>query len=154
MVDAMSVRPASYFLVVNRAKHELEVWYRGPSKWDFRHTETYSIAVGTEGHETPAGVYSIRDKKRAPEYHVPDAPWTKDLGWTPKDVFGPTDPRNPLAGSFMQLTDDPTGNVGIHGTWNVDSLGKDASHGCIRVAPEVAKSLHRRCPRGTVVHII
>lgn len=143
-----------YLLVVDREKHVLEVWYRGPLRKQYRKSEIHSVAVGTEGHETPAGVYFVIDKKAHPSYHVPDAEWAKALGWVPDEVFGPDDPRNPLAGAFLQVTEDPTGNVGIHGTRNLDSLGKDASHGCIRVHPDVAVALHRKIPRGTPVHIV
>lgn len=143
-----------YLLLVNRATHVLEVWYRGPLRKKYRLAETYPIAVGVEGHLTPAGVYFIIDKKAHPDYHVPDAQWAVDLGWVPGDVFPDTDPRNPLAGAFLQVTEDPTGNIGIHGTHHPESLGTDASHGCIRVAESVALSLHRRVPRGTPVVIL
>lgn len=143
-----------YTLVVDRPEHVLEVWYRGRERRMPRLAETHRVAVGTVGHETPAGVYCIIHKTRNPTWHVPDAQWAKDAGLVPGTDIPGGDPNNPLVGAFLQITEDPTGNVGIHGTRNLASLGTDASHGCIRVDPEVAISLHRRIPTGTPVHII
>jgi len=51
----------------------------------------------------------------------------------------------------LKITDDPTGSVGIYGTRALDSLGTKASHGCIRVHPDVVLELHKRIPTGTPV---
>ena len=42
---------------------------------------------------------------------------------------------------------------GIHGTDVPSSIGRDASHGCIRVRNEDAELLYRMVPLGTVVYI-
>lgn len=154
MADEVTLRPSRYLLCVDRRAHRLDVWYRGPLRKAYRLAESRLVAVGTEGHETPAGVYFVIDKKARPDYHVPDSEWAIKLGWTPGDVFPSDDERNPLAGAFLQVTEDPTGNIGIHGTHRPETLGTDASHGCIRVHEDVALSLHRRVPRGTPVVIL
>lgn len=143
-----------YLLLIDRAKHTLDVWYRGPLRKKYRLAESYSIAVGVAGHETPAGVYFVIDKKAHPDYRVPDAQWAIDIGWVPGTVIPADDPSNPIPGAFIQLTEDPTGNIGIHGTRHLETLGTDASHGCVRVHPDVALSLHRRIPRQTPVVIL
>ena len=143
-----------YLLIVNRREHRLDVWYRGPLRKQYRLAESHLIAVGTDGHDTPAGVYFVIDKKAHPSYTVPDADWARELGWTPGDVFPPGDVNNPIPGAFLQLTEDPTGNIGIHGTAHPETLGTDASHGCVRVHPDVSLSLHRRIARQTPVVIL
>jgi lipoprotein-anchoring transpeptidase ErfK/SrfK len=42
---------------------------------------------------------------------------------------------------------------GIHGTDAPTSIGRDASHGCVRVRNEDAELLFRIVPIGTVVYI-
>lgn len=128
----------------------MEAWHSTfPRRNGYRLVQTYVCAVGTEGHETPAGVFSVLAKIRNPSWTMPDA------DWVPKEMRGTVvpggDPANPLVGSFIKITDDPTGSVGIHGTRALDSLGTKASHGCIRVHPDVALELHKRIPTGTPV---
>ncbi len=47
----------------------------------------------------------------------------------------------------------PWGNFGIHGTNKPESIGYDASHGCIRMRVQDAEELYRLVPNGTVVVI-
>jgi hypothetical protein len=46
------------------------------------------------------------------------------------------------------------GQVGIHGTDNPGAIGRDVSHGCIRVANAAVARLARRLPLGTPVVIV
>jgi len=47
----------------------------------------------------------------------------------------------------------PWGTYGIHGTNKPESIGLDASHGCIRLEVAHAEDLYRLLPNGTVVII-
>ena len=47
----------------------------------------------------------------------------------------------------------PWGNYGIHGTNNPESIGYNASHGCIRMQVADAEELYRLVPNGTKVII-
>ncbi len=47
----------------------------------------------------------------------------------------------------------PWGNYGIHGTNKPDSIGSNASHGCIRMQVKDADELYALVPNGTVVVI-
>jgi lipoprotein-anchoring transpeptidase ErfK/SrfK len=42
---------------------------------------------------------------------------------------------------------------GIHGTKDIESLGTQASHGCIRMSPTAVKQLFRRVKVGTPVFL-
>ena len=46
------------------------------------------------------------------------------------------------------------GTVGIHGTGDPSSLGKDVSHGCIRLSNDGITSLIHQVPLGTPVEIL
>jgi lipoprotein-anchoring transpeptidase ErfK/SrfK len=55
---------------------------------------------------------------------------------------------------YSKLTEWPGGGVfGIHGTPDRSSLGKAASHGCIRVSAQTAEKLRRYVPLGTPILI-
>ena len=47
----------------------------------------------------------------------------------------------------------PWGQYGIHGTNKPESIGSNASHGCIRLANDDAEALYALVPNGTVVVI-
>lgn len=149
MSPATPIEQEEWFLTVDRPQKRLEVWYRGPGKHKSRLAYAYPIAIGAQGYETPAGVYKVLAKARNPEWRKPDS------AWVPEEERGKVvpggDPANPLVGSFLKLTDD---GIGIHGTRAIESLGSAASHGCIRVHPDVALKLHSRIPTGTLVHIV
>ena len=53
---------------------------------------------------------------------------------------------------FLGL-DVPWGNYGIHGTNKPESIGYNASHGCIRMYVDEAERLYRLAPNGTKVVI-
>ncbi len=142
----------TYRLFVNRRHKTLTVQkLKGLS---YETVGSYPCAVGTIGHETPGGVYKIRAKKLNPDWWVPNSQWAIDAGLTPGTVIKGGAPENPIKTAFLQITRDPTGNIGIHGTGNLESLGTAASHGCIRVAPEVAKHLYLVIPKFTRVEIL
>ncbi len=48
----------------------------------------------------------------------------------------------------------PWGNFGIHGTNKPESIGSNASHGCIRMRVKDAEELYRLVPNGTKVVIV
>jgi lipoprotein-anchoring transpeptidase ErfK/SrfK len=92
--------------------------------------KTYTIAVGRQGLETPAGEYPIQDKQVNPSWHVPNSAWAGKLA----GQVIPPGPADPIKARWMGIS----GGAGIHGTEDVGSLGSAASHGCIRMAiPDV-----------------
>jgi len=95
-------------------------------------TQTWLCSPGRIGHSTPKGNFKIclkLGKARSSKYHVMMTWW-------------------------MGL--DGRGIYAIHGLLGDDYLqylGQRASHGCIRLDPETAKSLYDRVPLGTKVFI-
>ncbi|MEJ7796944.1 MAG: L,D-transpeptidase [Solirubrobacteraceae bacterium] len=106
----------------------------------------YKIAVGKQGLESSAGRYKIEEKIVDPPWHAPDRAWAGELAG---QTIPPNDPRNPLEARWMGYHD----GEGIHGTQDIDSLGTQASHGCIRMSPTAVKQLFRDVKLGTPVFL-
>lgn len=91
----------------------------------------HPIAVGMPRYPTPIGNYSIERIEWNPWWIPPDSDWAKDAEKTPPG------PRNPL-GPVKMIMDDA---LRIHGTNKPSSIGRAASHACIRMNNEEAKTL-------------
>ena len=75
--------------------------------------------------------------QKNPTWTVPNSEWAGDLAGK---VIPGGDPKNPLIARWIGFN----GSVGFHGTKSIDSLGRSASHGCVRMAPEDVKDLYER----------
>jgi lipoprotein-anchoring transpeptidase ErfK/SrfK len=106
----------------------------------------YKIAVGKQGLESSAGRYKIEEKIVNPPWHAPDKEWAGELAG---QTIAPDDPRNPLVARWMGYHD----GEGIHGTKDIESLGTQASHGCIRMSPKAVKQLYAQVKLGTPVFL-
>ncbi len=108
---------------------------------------TYSIAVGMQGLETPAGLYHVQWKQVDPPWYVPHSAWAGALAG--KTI--PPGPEDPLKARFMSFD----GGAGIHGIApsEYSSIGHDASHGCVRMRIPDVIALYSRTPVGTPVYI-
>jgi lipoprotein-anchoring transpeptidase ErfK/SrfK len=127
-------------IVVNRGQFSLRLFK------DLKLSQTFGIAVGMVGLETPAGQYTIANKAINPAWHVPNSAWAGDLAG--KTIAG-DDPGNPIKARWLGIYD----GVGIHGTSDDASIGHNASHGCIRMhIPDVEK-LYDEVPVGSAVYI-
>jgi LysM repeat protein len=91
-----------------------------------------SLAVGLgKDNSTPTGLWEVSNKVRNP-------PWTKPHS---NEHFEGYDPKNPLGGYWIALKGIEGSAVGqsgygIHGTIDPDSIGKQASMGCVRLKVE------------------
>jgi lipoprotein-anchoring transpeptidase ErfK/SrfK len=96
---------------------------------------SYPVAVGQTEHPTPTGSFSVARLVWNPRWVPPEADWAEDL--KPR---APGDPQNPM-GRVKLFFQEP--DYYIHGTDNEKSIGKAASHGCVRMANEDAVALAR-----------
>jgi lipoprotein-anchoring transpeptidase ErfK/SrfK len=88
---------------------------------------SYAIAVGLPQHPTPTGSFLIRKIVWNPAWVPPDKKWAR------RDrPRAPGDPYNPMR--LVKIYFRPP-DYYIHGTPYVGSLGKAASHGCLRMDP-------------------
>jgi lipoprotein-anchoring transpeptidase ErfK/SrfK len=127
------------YLTIDRGAFQLRLWK------NLKLVKAYTIAVGMQGLETPAGIYTIDDKQVNPSWHVPDSAWAGSLA----GQVIPPGPEDPLKARWMGFFN----GAGIHGTDEVSSLGTAASHGCIRMAIPDVIELYNQVPLGTPIYI-
>jgi lipoprotein-anchoring transpeptidase ErfK/SrfK len=88
---------------------------------------SFPIAIGLPQHPTPTGSFLIRKIVWNPAWVPPDEKWAR------RDrPRAPGDPYNPMR--LVKIYFRPP-DYYIHGTPYVGSLGKAASHGCLRMDP-------------------
>jgi lipoprotein-anchoring transpeptidase ErfK/SrfK len=126
-------------ITINRGAFKLTLYH------DLKPVKTYTIAVGRQGLETPAGRYNIQDKQVNPSWHVPNSAWAGALAGR----VIPPGPDDPIKARWMGIA----GGAGIHGTDEVGSLGSAASHGCIRMAIPDVEALFDKVEVGDPVFI-
>lgn len=140
-------------IVVDRTDFTLSLYERPEDSYEFVLEETYPIAIGAQGYNTPKGLYLINTKVRNPSWYVPNSKWAKKAGLKPGTVVPGDDPTNPIRERWLGVT-DPQNGIGIHGTSAEDSIGTMASHGCIRMLPKDIIDLYSKVPIYTPVYII
>lgn len=101
--------------------------------------ETYPIAVGMPGFDTPTGNFAITHAEWNPWWNPPThRAWARDEKRTPP---GPNNPMGRVKLFFLPL-------YFIHGTPEGESIGTPASHGCVRMrnndVVELARLLHEK----------
>ena len=79
--------------------------------------KVYPVAVGAANSPSPSGTFQVKNRLVAPTYYHPG-----------KVI--PAGASNPLGTRWIGLS---TKGYGIHGTNVESSIGKAASHGCIRM---------------------
>lgn len=109
---------------------------------------TFPVGTGSEGKETPLGVYRVTEKRTNPAWNVPPS-IRREQPRLPAVV--PPGPDNPLGSHALRLTDD---GLMIHGTNRPWGVGRTVSHGCIRLYPEDIPILFRLVSLGTPVAIV
>jgi lipoprotein-anchoring transpeptidase ErfK/SrfK len=127
-------------ITIDRGRHRLRLFKNLHLK------KAYSIAVGQAGLETPAGQYTIQNMAVNPSWHVPQSDWAGKLAGT----VVPPGPSNPIKARWMGIYD----GAGIHGTDAVNSIGTNASHGCIRMRIPDVEELYDQVKVGTPVYIV
>jgi lipoprotein-anchoring transpeptidase ErfK/SrfK len=134
--------PQAYanYIVINRSTFTLRFFHH------LRLKRSYTVAVGQQGLETPAGLYHALDKQVDPSWHVPNSDWAGDLA----GQVIPPGPADPLKARWIGIFD----GAGIHGTDEVSSLGHAFSHGCVRMAIPDVIDLYDRVDVGDPIYIL
>jgi lipoprotein-anchoring transpeptidase ErfK/SrfK len=127
------------YLTLDRATFTLRLWKH------LKLAKTYTVAVGQEGLETPAGLYHIQEKQENPSWHVPNSAWAGSLA----GQVIPPGPEDPIKARWMGIFE----GAGIHGTEEVESLGSAASHGCVRMSIPDVIELYPQVEVGTPIYI-
>ncbi|MCE1245216.1 MAG: L,D-transpeptidase family protein [Firmicutes bacterium] len=141
LIPTRRIPPSSQLvngIVLNLAERGLYLYEKG------RIVNFYPVAIGQTGKwMTPTGDYKIITKVKNPTWIPPE--------WAGQDEPVPAGPDNPLGDRWMGL-DKP--GYGIHATNVPVSIGLAASHGCIRMYPELARKLFDQVNVGTTVKIV
>lgn len=123
---------------------------------------SFPVAVGTGAYlrhrnaetggwlfETPVGIYSIGRKEKNPVWYAPD--WFfVEKG---QSVPPPDSPRRYFPGEMGEYALYLGDGLAIHGTRNEESVGRAASHGCMRLRKEDITRLYAMAGVGTKVII-
>ena len=99
--------------------------------------KVYAVAVGASRSPSPTGTFQIVNRIPRPTYYAPG-------------VVIPPGRSNPLGTRWLGL--DRKG-YGIHGTNQPRSIGRRASHGCIRMRNRDVEELFERVGVGDVVEL-
>ncbi len=126
---------------------EMRLYYF-PTHGDVRSVMTFPIGIGSQGHDTPVGEFSVVEKIVKPAWHVPES-IREERPELPAVV--PPGPNNPLGSHALRLS---LGSVLIHGTNRPYAVGRRASHGCLRLYPEDIPKLFSAVPNGVKVTIV
>ncbi len=112
----------------------------------------FPVAVGKADWETPPGRFKILSRRRKPTWHVPPAIQAemREKG-EPVKTSVPPGPDNPLGEYWLQLS---AGDYGIHGTNAPWSVGRFATHGCLRLRPGDVERLFKEAPNDTPVWVM
>ena len=114
----------------------------------FEVTHSWDVATAKPGWTTPVGEWSLYQKAENPTWHNPALDsWGADL-----PAVVPGGPGNPMGTRALYIT--APGLIRIHGTTSPDSIGRYASHGCIRMHNEQVEELYDLVPVGTKVIIM
>jgi lipoprotein-anchoring transpeptidase ErfK/SrfK len=100
--------------------------------------KVYIVAVGKPSTPSPIGTFTIQRRVKNPVYQHEG------------QVVDPG-PRNPVGTRWMGLS---VKGYGIHGTNEPKSIGKAASHGCIRMARKDLEEMYEMVHVGDTVELI
>jgi lipoprotein-anchoring transpeptidase ErfK/SrfK len=100
--------------------------------------KVYTVAVGKPSTPSPVGTFTIKRHVMNPTY-------------THNGLVVPPGPNNPVGTRWMGLS---IPGYGIHGTNVPSSIGKAASHGCIRMAKKDLEELYPMVAVGDTVELI
>lgn len=98
---------------------------------------------------TPRGMMKVQNK-------IVDPIWTKpDWAFIEKGEKVPpmSSPKRKEKGVLGKYALDLGDGILIHGTKDLGSLGQKASHGCIRLGPEMLKAVYEHAAVGTPVYV-
>jgi lipoprotein-anchoring transpeptidase ErfK/SrfK len=124
--------PSRTEIVVSLEDHKLALLEDGQVK------AIYPVAVGKPSTPSPVGTFTIARRVMNPTY--------SHDGRTV-----PPGPQNPVGSRWMGLS---IRGYGIHGTNEPRSIGKAASHGCIRMAKADLEQLYPQVAVGDTVELI
>lgn len=129
----IKVWTAPFSIVVDKSQNTLIL------KSNEEVVKTYTVATGLN-NSTPVGTFKIIEK-------ITNPPWYKPGG----GMIPAGNPQNILGTRWLGLNKE---GYGIHGTTEPQSLGKQATAGCVRMLNAEVEQLFSIIPKGTEVTIV
>lgn len=135
----LNIFSGKWFIKVNKKRFRLYL-YNGDSLF-----KVYNIGIGKQGR-TPTGTFEVNLKQEEPAWYFEG----KTIPYGSKE--------NVLGTRWMALkpvdgTDSKLRGYGIHGTWEIESLGTPSSNGCLRMSNNEVEELYSIIPLNTKVII-
>jgi L,D-transpeptidase ErfK/SrfK len=110
--------------------------------------EVFAVAIGDQADPSILGEFELGNKRKDPVWHVP-ASIRQERPSLPPEV--PPGPENPLGSRWMTIGRT---SYGIHGTNVRWSIGREATHGCLRLYDDEVQRLYERVRPGTRIQIV
>ncbi len=126
--QTVKVITGKFHAVVRKAAYELDLYLGDGS--DRVYVRSFKVGLG-ELDSTPLGRFAVASRVPNPDWKNPRT----------GEYFDRNDPKNPIGEFWVGLkgieekTRGMTG-YGVHGTVDLDSIGKQASMGCVRMLPD------------------
>lgn len=131
--DRLRIFQAAFHAHIDKSDNLLDLYANG------RFFKRYPVGTG-EYNRTPVGDFKITDRIHQPTWWRPDG----------KAIpYG--DPENELGTHWLSL--DVRG-YGLHGTWEPETIGRQASAGCVRLSNDHIAELYMLLPVGSTVTIV
>jgi lipoprotein-anchoring transpeptidase ErfK/SrfK len=103
---------AAVLISIDKTKQKMTIFLDGAKKYD------WPVSTGRAGYSTPSGTYTATSMNEV---------------WYSKEWD-----NSPMPHSILFMKDGHA----IHGSYEVKTLGKPVSHGCVRISPENATALY------------
>ncbi|MDX1564467.1 MAG: L,D-transpeptidase family protein [Phycisphaeraceae bacterium] len=133
----LKVVPGPYHAVVDKSDHRLDLFIgKGPADPNRMFVYSFKVGLGTDG-STPVGLFEVKNRVTNPGWIHPRTGQHYDRN----------DKNNPIGEHWVGLRglDAHTKNqkgYGLHGTIEPQSIGRDASMGCVRMLPQDIALVH------------
>jgi hypothetical protein len=114
----------------------------------FEVARSWDVATAKPGWVTPVGEWTLYQKRENPPWYNP----ALDTWGAGLPAVVPGGPGNPMGTRALYIT--APGLIRIHGTTSPDSIGRYASHGCIRMHNAEVEALYDLVPVGAKVIIM
>jgi lipoprotein-anchoring transpeptidase ErfK/SrfK len=127
---SIKVLEGPFHAVVTKKTFTIDLYLGSPGEKNALYVTTYGVGLGKDD-STPTGTWLV-------EQRVPNPKWWGARGLAPIEAG---DPKNPLGKYWIALTGidgkaEGQQSYGIHGTIEPETIGKQASMGCIRMRNE------------------
>jgi L,D-transpeptidase ErfK/SrfK len=110
--------------------------------------EVFALAIGDQADPSILGEFKVGQKREDPSWQVPESIRAEK---PELPALVPPGPDNPLGSRWITIGRT---SYGIHGTNVRWSIGREATHGCLRLYEDEIRRLYDRVREGTRIQIV